>query len=350
MGTSVGPSPTGQLVQTIFNLRQLQQRDEAQKLAREQFGLQQSEFGQNQASAQEAQVAQLTQILQNTQDPQALMQHIPELSQKTGYSEGLLKTLMQNVKPSTETTRAGAVSRGVAAAGGAIDQPAAYSTLVGQQPGQLSADTYQKTLMDAAKEIYSTLPADQKAAFDQGVAQKAATGQHPGEAAIDIALSHLPKQQLTLAAQIGANLVPGASQDAQLKLGYSQLRVQQQEIIAQSADREAAIMAGLREAQMKAKPEQTNKIVEILSQLRQAQSEALNNASTYTKIGKTINNATMNALLEQLRQIAPDIYGRVDPKTGKPVGGPIPLPDIPLDADFGATGAFSGFLRGMRIK
>lgn len=350
MGTSIGPSPTGQLVQTIFNLRQLQQRDEAQKLARDAFGLNQQEFAQQQASAQEAQVAQLTQILQNTQDPQALMQHIPEISQKTGYSEGLLKTLMQNVKPSTETTRAGVVSRGVASAGAAIEQPAAYSTLVGQQPGQLAGDDYQKTLMEAAKEYYSTLPADKKAAFDQGVAQKAATGQKPGEAAIDLALAGLPKQQLTLAAQIGADLVPSASQDLQIKLGYAQLRVQQQEILAQSADREAAIMAGLREAQMRGKSEQSTKIVELLKELREAKAEGLNNASTYNKVGKTLNNATINVILEQLRMAAPDIYGRIDPKTGKPIGGPIPLPDIPLDADLGAVSPFQGFLRGMRIK
>lgn len=350
MGSSV--SPTSQLVQTIFNLRELQQRDEAQRLARQQFGLSQEQFGlqkqvsgANIAATQESQVSQLAQLLQQTQHPEAMLEHVPELAQKTGYSEGLLKTLVQNVKPSVETTKAGVVSQGAAAAGPDLAQAAAYGSIAGQQPGQLSQDDLHKVLIGEAKQVYGSLPADKKAAFDQGVLQMNATGQHPGEAAVDIAMSHLPPQELKLAAQIGAQLAPGASQDAQLKLGWANYRLQSRQLADESAKWQSQITAGLQEAQMRAKPEQLSKINEILQTLVKHEQDGTQNASTFTPFGKTLHNATTNALLEQLRQAAPDIYGRIDPKTGKPIGGPIPLPDVPLENDAAARSVFQYFMK-----
>lgn len=326
MGTSVGPSPTSQLVQTIFNLKELQLRQQAAALAQQQFGLQQEQVHANIGATHEAQVAQLGQILQQTQDPQALLEHVPELSQQTGYSEGLLKTLIQNTKPSVETTKAGVVSRGVASAGAALEQPAAYAATVGALPGQVSADATQKELMDHATEYYKSLQPAQRQQFDQEVLQRSANGQTPGQAAIDMAIAGLPKDKLRLAAEVGAQIAPSAAQDAQIRLGYAQVRQREREITAESADRRAALYAGLAKAQQEGKDKGMTEVNKILHDMSQFEMDAQKNSSTFTREGKLQYNAQINAYIEQLKQAAPQIYG--------PGGiyGPKGYPQMPLDA------------------
>jgi hypothetical protein len=343
-------SPVSGLIQTIFGLREIQQRDEAQRLAREQLKSQQTEFGQSfglqqqqagvaNAATHENQVTELSKLLQQSQDPKQFLPHLEELSHNTGMSQDLLKTLINQTVPSVETTKAGVVSKG--AAGLTAEQQTAATTqnLAGMSPGGIAKDALDAHFIPAARSVYDSLKPDAKANFDKGVLQKVATGQSLREAALDVAFDHLSPADKTQAAKIGAQLAPGASEDAQIRLGWANLRLQDRKITSDSANDLLRIQAMMMEAKNKLKGDQLDKVNQVLKDMSQFEQYLGNSSSTFTADGKVRNDATLNAYQEQLRQLAPEIYGP---------NGTIPLKPLPLDKDMTTTSVFQGILQNLK--
>jgi hypothetical protein len=332
-------SPVSGLIQTIFGLREIQQRDEAQRLAREQLKSQQTEFGQSfglqqqqagvaNAATHENQVSELSKLFQNSQDPKQFLPHLDELSHNTGFSTDFLKTLINQTLP-------------ICAAGLTAEQQTAATTqnLAGMSPGGIAKDALDAHFIPAARSVYDSLKPDAKANFDKGVLQKVATGQSLREAALDVAFDHLSPADKTQAAKIGAQLAPGASEDAQIRLGWANLRLQDRKITSDSANDLLRIQAMMMEAKNKLKGDQLDKVNQVLKDMSQFEQYLGNSSSTFTAEGKVRNDATLNAYQEQLRQLAPEIYGP---------NGTIPLKPLPLDKDMTTTSVFQGILQNLK--
>lgn len=337
-------SPIHGVVQTLLSIRSLQQQDEAQRLSREQFGL-------STDVAHEKAVSDLQTILSNSQDPSKFEQYAPKLAQLTGQSEDFIKTLIQGAAPSKSTTEAGVIAAGVKGAAGTIEVPAAFAQLVGQQPGALAGDAFTKDIMEGAQSFYSGLPPEKRTQFNSRVSERIGTGMKPADAMFDEMIQGLDsatKQQILL---VGKGIAPSASEDAQIRLGWANYRAHMREIEDTAAYH--GIMGRAAMAEVQAKKGSMDgtvykEINNLLTQKDQLVQKLTTTSATLTPAGRVETSQLINSYNEQLRRLAPDIFGRrvVDPKTGMSaiVGGTVPLPDMETGSTIGATG-FAPFMQ-----
>lgn len=325
MGTSVSPSQG--LVQTILTIRGLQQQDAAAQLAREQFGL-------TQAATQEQMLGHLGTLASSLPDPKVLLPHVQELSQRTGLSPDVLTTIFSNAAPSASATTDAAVAAGVKNAGDSIDLPAAFAHLVGQQPGALEQDSLSKVMFQGAHQYLSNLPDDQRQLFNAGVATRLGQGQTLGQALQDQIFAALPKDQQQQAILIGKGLAPSAGEVIQGRLGAAKQALDENAAASNSAYQQMQIEVAKAEAQSKLNGPQLDKALTLIKNIGDFQQYLAKNSGTFTPLGQQQNNASLNAMYEELKSIDPQIGAMFEP--------------VPTDKPLSATSPMGAFLQKMR--
>jgi len=295
-------SGTRSLISTILTLKQLQQEDAKQQLLRDQLGV-------TRAATNEQMLGHLGALASSLPDAKVMLPHIESLAKSTGLDPEVLTTIFSNAVPGSDVTKSSVIAKGVKEAGDTINQPAAFSNLVGQQPSELGAtgelNDLHKFLFQGAHQYLSSLPPEGKQAFGASVAQKVANGQTVGEALQDQLFAALPQEEQIAAIKIGKGLAPSASEIIQGRLGAARLKIDENIASANAAYQQAQIEAAMAEAQSKLKGTDLSKATELLKSIQVQQQFLTKQASTLTEEGKIQNIATLNSFYKQLRQIDP---------------------------------------------
>lgn len=340
-------SPLQSLFQTIFTLRELQQRDEAARLAREQFGLQT-------AATQEQMLGHFQGLLANAKDPKALIPHLQEFAKRTGFSQQALQTLTEQAVPSAATQAGASIQEGVAQTGGpggSLAIPAATTALTGKLPGGLAEDDFNNTIFSGATRFVKDQAPTAFQAFMRGVAQKRATGQSIEDATYDQLVATLPKETLDQAYKVGKGIAPDANHVIQTQLGVQQLMLQRDVSVWENAIKRRQLDLAMMEVNAKVGGERGEKVNQILRSMQEMILTSERMSGTLTEKGTAVNNATYNAWVAQLQQLAPEIFGRYNPQTGKIEGAIVPLEPIPLkgkESELGATSPFGAMFNQMK--
>lgn len=305
-------SPIQGMVATIINLKHLQLAQDAQDLAERQFGL-------SQAATTDQVTTGLRALASSLPDPKVLLPHVQTIAQRTGLPEDLVNTIFSSAAPNVSATRDRAVAQGAAQVGGALDVPAAYAGVVGEQPGGLASDALTQTLMRGAQDYLGKAPPDQQQSFHAGLLTRVAKGQTMGEALNDELFAALPKDEQSLAVQIGKGLAPSAQDIVQNRLGAAGLKIRENELAATSAYQQLQVSAALAEARSKLSGQQQERAIEVLKSIQNQQQFLSKNSGTFTPEGQIQQSAALNALYDELKKIDPEIGGifqPIDTKTG----------------------------------
>lgn len=317
-------SPVSGLVQTIIQLKELQQRDEAAALAREQFGL-------TRAMSQEQAIGHFQDVLGNLSDPKALLPHVGEFAARTGFTPEALTTIINKTAPSVQTTLAGKVAKG---SGAVPDDVSAFKALAGILPSEMDKSDLMRTVFGGSTQYLHDMSDEERKDFLHGVLQNVGTGQSVGEAAVSAAMARMAPEELSQAAKVGAKIAPSAGEDIQRQLGFQRLQLDKATALSDSALRELQIRAMMAENQGKltgATLQMANELVQKRDQWLQFVSKGI---ATATPEGKKVYRDQLNAYNQQLRAIAPGLYGPT---------GTIPLTDIGENETTSAT-SFGDFM------
>lgn len=313
------PTQISDLVRTIVSLRQLQLQEAAQELAKRQ----QQQVAQNSFSS----------MLPGLDDPNAVLPHLDQFSQTTGLPQDVLQTLVEHTPASATTTKSRAVQTGAQQLGGQADQSAALQDLTGLTQGGYAADQLRGSLMRGAADHYSSLQPGERDALHAGVLQGIATGQDVGAAATSAAVADFmgraSPQVKDHIVQIGKGLAPSASEDAQLQLGFARYRNDMRRDEAMIANESLRTQAALMEARTKLNGKAFDDAQQILQKRDALLQSWTKSSGTMTPAGVQSFGETINAYNEQLRQLAPGIYGP---------GGTVPLADWPKNTQPGMSG------------
>lgn len=326
---------TQQLIQTILMIKDLQHKQAAEDLARQQFGL-------AKAATQEQMLGHVQTLASNLPDPTVLLPHVQSIAATTGLDPQVLQTMFSNAQPTEAVTKAGVVARGAKTAGSALEVPAAYTQIAGEKPGAFQLDALHNLIFQRANQYLTNLPEDQQRQFSAAVAQKVATGQTLGEALTDQIFTALPPEQQTQAIQIGKGLAPSADAVIQGRLGAGKLALDSHIAESESAYRQMQIAAAMAEAQSKLKGESQAKAIDILKAIQNQQQFLSNQSSNLTDTGQMQQNAALNALYKELNAIDPaigSIFG--DPSKGG-------TGNMPLGAFMTAPGMLPGLIQGFK--
>jgi hypothetical protein len=319
------PTPISEVVRTIVSLRQLQLQEAAQDLARQQ----------GQVSAQ----GSFSSMLPGLDDPNSLLPHLSQFSQTTGLPEDVLQTIVQHTPAAQTTTRSRTDQTTAAGMSEQARNEAGLTDITGLTPGAYATDQLRAQLSRGASEHYSTLRPAERDAFHAGVLQSIGTGQDVGSAATSTAvadfMSRASPEVKDQIIKIGKGLAPSASEDAQLQLGFARyrndMRATEANIANESLRTQAALAAA--RAQLSGKAfDDANTLLEKRDALLQ---NMVKTSATLTPAGVQTLGETINAYNEQLRRIAPDIFG---------AQGTVPLSDFPKKTLPGMTG-LSEFLK-----
>lgn len=305
-----GPSPVQSMIGTILQLKRFQLDEEAAALAEKQYGL-------GRAATTEQVTSGLRALASSVPDPKVFLPHVQELAGRTGLPEDLLNTIFSQSAPSTAVTRDAAVARGAGAAGTSLDASAASTQIAGAQPGELAQDDLQKLLFTGARSHFESLPPEQQQGFNRGVLTRVAKGQTMGEALNDELFAALPKEQQSLAVEIGKGLAPSAGDVIQGRLGTARLKLEENNQAAEAAYRQLQIDAAMAEAKNKLSGSQQSQALEVLKAIQNQQQFLSKNSGTFTEEGQIQQTAALNALYSQLKAIDPHIGGifeLIDPK------------------------------------
>jgi hypothetical protein len=325
------PSNIQGMIQTIVSLRQLQLQEEAQRLQQQQLGI-------SQQNAQQGATAGFQNLLQGVANPGALAPFAGNFAQTTGLPTAAINTLIQQTPPSTTTTKARAVESGARQLGGSQDVTAASGELTGMSSGQAAADKLRAVILGQAGDMYSRLPADQQGQFQQSMLTGLTSGQDVGSAAISSAIANLSPEEKRQAARIGKGLAPSASDEAQLHLGYRKFLLDQHSTEMNLAFEDLRTKAALSAVDVS----KQGKVSELLEKRDALLQFLTSKAPTITTVGRDAFIQNYNNYNEQIRQMAPQVYG---PQ------GVAPLFDLPKGTDTGTTNAFSAtlpYLSGQR--
>ena len=326
------PSKVAELMQTIIGLKEVQVREQAQQLAEQMAPFQQALVQSNVLGARQN-------ILQGMTDPNAVAPYVDQFAQGTGLDPNAMGAVIHGTAPSPSTVVGGAMSAGNA--GGQFNEQAAAHGLTGQSVGDLSKDAFFKTIFGSAQEYLGQMPADQRQQFISGVVQRAGTGQSLTEAAIDQAVMHLTPEERLQALKVGKGLAPSASEDAQIKLGYTNARIQDRQVTSQSAAQQLDAMVRMAEVNARLTGAKKDEVSNILIKRDELQQKLLTNSATLTDEGVQSTNAQLNGYNEMLRKMAPEIFG---PK------GTAPLIDIPQNKTLGTTGVGQAIYQSVKAK
>lgn len=323
------PSGAQQLIQTILTIRGLQQQDATLALAREQFGL-------TKAATGEQMLGHIGALASSLPDPKVLLPHIDSIAGRTGLDPETLRTIFSSAVPGEAVTKSDVVARGAKAAGPAIEQPAAYAGLVGQQPGQLQMDALSNLIFQGAHQYISGLPPEQRQTFNAGVASKVGMGQTLGEALNDQIFSHLPADQQADAVRIGKGLAPSAGEVIQGRLGAGNLALQQNIAAAEAAYHTMQVTAAMAEAKARLKGADLDKALSLIKNISDYQQFLTKNSGTFTEEGQVHNNAALNAMYKELQAVDPNVGSLFEP--------------VDINKPLSATSPFGAFMQKVRQK
>lgn len=313
-----------QLISMIVSLRQLQLQQAAQDLQRKQLGL----------TAQGG----LREQLSGMEDPNQMMAHIPELEEQTGLSPMMLSTIIGQTPPATATTRAGAARRGMQQVGGALDPTIATREMTGALPGQLAEDDFMKSIVGGAEDYLMSLPPERRQPLYAGFLSRQATGMDVGSATRAAATADFfgsaPQDVKDRAVAIGAGLAPSASEDLQRELGWAGYRAQQRASEMGLALERLRIKASLDAAGQTTTGQAFRELNDLIQQRSELLTNMVRNSATMTPEGKASFVDQINAFNQQIRMLAPQVYGK---------GAPYEMQDMPKDATAGTTGLWQYF-------
>lgn len=321
------------LIQTIVQLGQLRATMDAQELAKQRFALEQR-------NTNAGILGSVLGELPGMQDPNAFVTgNSSELSNLTGASPELLASAARNIPSSAATQRAGAAARGAAGSGNELDIAAAHGVF--GSPASVAEDALMHDIMTGSRGELGRMSPEDRASFMQESLSKVGTGMPLGQATLDALVARQPKDVQQHILEIGKGLAPSASEDAQMRLGYANLR-------ASSIQHE--MMAGLEELRLRGELEahkgqmdaQAFKEADDLVQQRSKfLVDAVRTGQTLTPQGLESYRNQVNAYNAQLRRLVPGVYGP---------GAPGELKDIPPGKNLSATSPFGAFMGALTAK
>lgn len=293
-------SPVSGLINTIVTLQELRLRNQAAKLAQEQFGL-------TQRSTEEQMLGHLQGLIQNVpQDKRdELAKLIPDFAKHTGYSPESINNLFAATPPSAATTQAGAIAGGAQELAGGLNKTAATVALTQSLPGALASDTLHGDIFNGARSYLSQLAPDQVKDFNAGVLQRLGTGQDLKSASMDQLFFHMPEDIKKQATLIGAQLAPSAEAVVQNRLGAGELALRQNALANDSANQEFMHMIALAEAKAKLSGDAFKTANELIKDRENAVQDFIKNSQTLTEEGLAIKRGQINAYNRQLKALNP---------------------------------------------
>lgn len=301
------------MIQTIATLKQLQLAEQAQTLAREQFGV-------GQQNQQNQSLMGFQNLLQGSANPTQLESIIPQFAgARTGLDESALSTIAQNTMPQ--------------AAHGAQ-----------KLPGEIAEDNLKRLLYSHTTQYLNELSPEERQPIVASTLQHVASGQDVGSAASSAAMADFfqraPKELRDQIIAIGKGLAPSASDDAQLRLGWAKYRADVQQATASLANDTLRTQAALQTAAKTLDAQAFKTANDLVDQRAHLLENMTKSSATATAEGIRTNAEQLNAFNEQLRQAAPGIFGK---------GGTHPLTDLKPDQTTNATGLLpflSNYLTG----
>lgn len=309
---------TPQLVQMIVSLRGLQLQEAAQQLQREQMGI--------------AGTSEFQNMLGGSMNPEQFSPYVSNFTDRTGLPADVLQTMIAQTPPKVETTRGGAAARGAQAAGQSLDLPTATTALTGMTPGQIPQDALSGILARGAADYYGAMSPQEQKGLHDAVLTKLGTGMDVGSATFAAAQEHFFKSNPSEAAravEIGRGLAPNASETMQSQLGFANLRAQMRYQEGMLANETLRTQLALREGKSKLDGAAFTAADQLLEK-RDALLQYLGkNSATVTKEGMQTFIEQLNGYNQQLRTIAPGVFGP---------GGSAPLADFPKGGSVGAQG------------
>lgn len=340
--------PLAGMIQTIVALRRLQLDEAAQQLQQKQIAISQGNLDLAMSQRPLNTIGALQGVLANTDNPSAFAPYAPQFAGQAGVSPDMISQFIQHTPAAATTTRSRAVQSGAAKAGGSLDQPAAYAAVAGATQGDLARDQLLSSIFGQAGDYYSSLTPEQKSPFVQGVLQRTATGQSMSEAAQDLAARDFfdradqpTKDQII---KVGKGLAPSASEDAQIQLGWGNLRLGRDRMASDAALDTLKTKAALANAQGQLDAKAFEEVNQLITHRSELLTNMARNSATMTPEGIRSFAQQLNAFNAQIRNAAPQIYGTYRDTQGNMIRGSSYLEDIPLDATLSATG-FSDYLR-----
>jgi hypothetical protein len=328
-----------QTLQTIIALRDLQLREAAQKLSEQQLGVSRS-------NQQTGSIAAFQNLIQGVQNPQTLSPYVGEFQQSTGLTPDMLNTLIGQTPPAAATTRGAALASGARQLGGSQDVAAATTELTGMTPGAAARDRTSQAIYEHIPEYFQNLPPEEQQRVGADIIQQIASGQDVGSAAMSRItkdfIERAPKEVRDQIVEIGRGLAPGASEEAQLQLGYARYRLDERQTEMSLGFEDLRTRAALQEASSRLSKSAFDAATSLIEKRADFMANAARTSATLTKEGRQSYAEQLNAFNEQLRQVAPEIYG---------AKGTHPLTDVKPGASVGATGLFpflGAYLSGRR--
>lgn len=320
------PSRISEMIQTIVSLQELQMRKQAQLLAQQQFGLQQQQFRAGQQQQSLTGLGQFQNLLQGSTNPQAFLPQVPQLAQNFGVDQTALQTVVETAAPAAATTQ------GVLAVRAAQDPTAALyggrAAIGAPTPGEASRDELLGAIFSGARGAYGAMRPQEQSAFSSRVLERLGSGQTRGDVAMEQELLGLPPEARRQMLLVGKGLAPGATDDAQLRLGWARYRLDYNQALLAGRGKD-----GLTEGARFSQIEYVNKLrAELIDNLTKS-------GATLTPEGREIQRQTLNSYNMWLRILAPEVYG---PQ------GTNPTMDLPQGRDISTNSALLRFLSGAR--
>ena len=325
-------SNVNQLIQNIVALREINVREQAQKLADQMAPY-------SQAATQAGTLATLQGVGQNLSNPAQLAPFAGQLG-PAGLDPGVLQTIFQGSPPTAATTVATAANQGRTNPNATqLDKNAAEQLLTGEHTTPESQ--LRDQLFNQAHGILDQLPPEQQHSMVLGFLTKQSTGQSLTGQLLDEAGAFLSPEDRKLAVKFKLGLALTPAETEQLALGYTNARIQDRQVTAAAAADGLRAQAALAEVQARYGAQKSTEVNQLLIKRDELMQKLLGTSATLTSEGKLTTSEQVNAYNEQLRQAAPEVYG---PK------GRVPLTDLPTGGTIGTTG-FSQYLQqSMRGK
>ena len=317
------------LIRTIVSLRELQQRDEAAQLARQEFGLR-VEMSQDEAQQH------LQDLLKNSADPQSFLKYAPIFASASGKPQDFIENIINQAAPSIPAITA---KKAAAAAGTIPDAAVASRTFLGALPGAVTEDALQGRIYQGASDALSAMSPAKRDTFNQGVAQRLGTGQTLREASMDEMWGALPDTEKKQWLEIAGGILPNASQAAQTRLAQAEYLARVEQMKNEAAYQGLHMEILRAEAKSKLDKAGQDEVDKVLKDIESLHSNAQRNAASRTQVDQVIDNSMYNSLVDRLWKIAPEIYGE---------HGTAPMPKIPINSKFGEPGSGTLFLEWLK--
>lgn len=303
-------SPVSGMIQTIIQLRELNDREATQRL-------QEREMGLRIENTQEEALGNLQRILSSTPDPKAFLQYAPMFAKRLGKDESFVRDLISNTQPSVETQRAAMTAKGAAAVN---PEDVAFHELTGMSQGGLAEDAFQKRVVGMASDAMTNLDPSKLPAFRKNVLNRMALGESPDQAAQNEMWENLPKEKKDYYYGIAKGEFPSASEVVQNRIASSRFMMDQMQ--AQDAHTESLfhLQLAMDEAKQKLTKDRQTQVLDELKAM-----DALVRSLKPGDKGTTREGyikLQMNQHTQILRTIAPELFDK---------NGTLPIQDIPMD-------------------